>query len=236
MSTNNNNDNLHALAQAARRNSNCPDAQKALRVARFARSKELGLIVSPQDAELMWSHSWSMNHHGYAHTNIKDRKIGLHQLVHARMTGQDVTDRDLYNIKRQVRHVDNDNVLDCRRENIYREQSSKLNQREVNKRIRSDSTSGVSGVAFIESSSKWQLRLRVTGPSESEQIYFGLFESIDEAAFVRNALVEMRASFSVDISLADAKSAMLERRDALRAAWAELMTDADDLFTDEEAA
>ena len=230
------NESLQSLAAKVRRNPNCPDAQKALRVARFARSKELGLIVSPQDAELLWLHSWRHDGHGYAQTQINGNNIRLHQLVHSRMTGQNIADPKLYNNSRTVRHVENNNALDCRRENLYVKQSSRLNQRETNKRTRSDNTSGVSGVAWLEKSSKWELKLCVTGPNEMIRKGFGCYHSLDEATFVRNALIELRASFDPDTAAQIIIDAMLERRDALRAAWAELMTDADDFFTDEEAA
>ena len=218
----NNNSNLHnhlaSLAAKARHNPDCEVLEQRLAEARLNRSEELGLIVSPEDAEVLSSYTWSPITGGYAHTRINDKCVQLQRLVHSRMTGRSL---DSYSRTDHVRHVERNNVLDCRRENLHTETGAKANQRETNRGLNSNNTSGVSGVVK-HACGKWHLRLQVTGPNEKKIISLGLYSDLDEATFVRDALVELRASLPQDITAAEANTSLRAKRDELRAAWAEL--------------
>ena len=229
----NNNPSIGSLATKLQHNPDDVAAQRRLMAARLDRSIELGLIVSPEDADLLYSYTWSLKAGEYAQTGINGKFVGLHKLVHSRMTGRSL---DSYSSSDHVRHVERGNGLDCRRENLHVETGAKANQRETNRGMRSDNTSGVSGVVK-HASGNWRLQLVVTGPNERIRVSLGYYSDLDEATFVRNALVDLRASLPQDISAAEANTILKAKRDELRAAWAELdATFAITLFDDMEAA
>ncbi len=115
------------LSHLHRWNPDCVAIEHQLMSARLERSIELGLNVSPEDADLLYSYTWSLRS-GYPQTGIrcpegkengssKNQFItSLNRLVLSRMLGCDVWDIPT-NI--EADHICEDlGLANCRRENI----------------------------------------------------------------------------------------------------------------------
>ncbi len=109
------------LSARIRRNPDCEALEHQLMSARLERSIELGINVSPEDAELLYSYTWSLSSKGYPLTNIKlcngkQKSVNLNRLILSRMLGCDVCDIPT-NI--EADHIYEDlGLANCRRENI----------------------------------------------------------------------------------------------------------------------
>ena len=219
MSNDNNTPSISSLAAQLNANPDCVAAQHRLMEARMNRSIELDLTVSPEDAELLYQHTWGLTR-GYAQAwvevNGKMLSIGLHKMVHSRMTGRELSS---YARRDHVRHISNENKLDCRRENIHAATGATRNQRELNRKTQKNNSSGVSGVCWSKKSSKWLLSLKIDG----KQVAFGFYTDLDEAKFVRDALVGYRMQCCEQgMNRDDTITSMKLLKDNARKAWSSL--------------
>ena len=217
MNQSNNNKSLKQLAQSARQNPDCTERASELRTARLERSRQLGIVVSLPDADVLYAYTWTLSDRGYAKARVNGKSVQLHVLIHSRMTGKDIMTYS--GQKDAVRHISNLNKLDCRRDNLYVEQGQLLNSRELNRAIHSNNTSGVSGVYWNVQANRWKLQLGLEGTP----IYFGLYSDLEEAKFVRDALVGYRMTCTEQgMNRDDTLTGMKARVKGLRAAWSDL--------------
>lgn len=81
-----------------------------------------------------------------------------------------------------VDHINGD-VLDNRKSNL---RIATRQQNNMNRRVSSNNTSGVTGVSFCRSYNKWQSTISVNG----KMIHLGLFSNIEDAVAARRAAEE----------------------------------------------
>jgi hypothetical protein len=183
-------DNLASIALSLRWNPDQPDLIERQRELRLQRSQELGLIVSPEDEDVLSSYTWTASGKGSPNALIGTHKKGLNVLIHSRMTGRSL---DSYARNEAVRHVCNSNPNDCRRENIHLIASHKLNNRELNKRLHGSNQSGVRNVGWSKVAKKWMVRFSLS----KKQYYFGTYDSLDHATALRDVLDGVRFHHSM---------------------------------------
>ena len=108
----------------------------------------------------------------YIQTRIKGKMVKLHRYI-----------MNINNSNLVVDHI-NRNPLDNRKSNLricsYKENS-------FNKSIRSDNTSGISGVSFHKTNKKWRAKIKYNNLT----IHLGYFEDINEALINRRVAEEI---------------------------------------------
>ena len=122
------------------------------------------VIVSPQDADLIDLCSWSADTDGYAIGKHAYKKLRMHRVVAERM-GLDMG--------MQIDHADRNKLNNCRH-NLRTATSS---EQAINIDVRSNNTSGTTGVYFQQN--KWVAKLQGK--------YLGQFDTKEEAVAVRVA-------------------------------------------------
>lgn len=121
--------------------------------------------VSPEDADLVGRHSWSVATRGekiYAQARIGGKNVLMHTLLMNPPEGVGVD------------HVDGD-TLDNRRSNLRLASKS---QNAANRGPTKSNTSGYKGVHWHKQGKKWMAAIGVDGKS----IYLGLFQHAQDAA------------------------------------------------------
>ncbi len=120
---------ITSLSQKLRHNPDDIATQHRYMEACLERSIEIGLQVSPEDAELLYSYAWKVAKNGYAYTNLTvpagfgnaggnktKYHCSLHRLVLSRQLGMPVWEipSDIH-----ADHIyESRGKLDCRRDNI----------------------------------------------------------------------------------------------------------------------
>lgn len=105
---------------------------------------------------------------GYARSSDGKEKVYAHRLV---------MNAGIYDINKQVDHI-NGNTLDNRKENL-RIVTSRQNG--LNSSIRSDNTSGVTGICWDKNRNKWLVRVY----ENDTAIYLGYFDKFEDAIIAR---------------------------------------------------
>ena len=111
----------------------------------------------------------TVNGHGYRTGSVNNVQLQAHRVIWALFHGEQPSD--------QIDHL-NGIRTDNRIENL-RVVTPQENSR--NSKMRRDNTSGVSGVSWVKSRGKWEVRITV----DNRIIHLGRFQSIDEAKAVR---------------------------------------------------
>ena len=117
--------------------------------------------ISLKSVDMVSSHKWSVHSAGYVSTNIGENIVLLHRLI--KNPPEDM----------EVDHMNGDR-FDCRDENLS---VCSGFQNSVNKRISSKNSSGVVGVCYDKSRSKWQMRIEYMSKLRISK----RFDSFDEA-------------------------------------------------------
>jgi len=118
-------------------------------------------IVDLCDVAILKQYRWSMGGNGYV--NSPKLKIPLHRFI----MGLDRFDKTMCDHK-------NTNPLDCRKSNLRLVNKA---QNEMNKGLRSNNTSGVTGVYWDKSMKKWNPKIGFKG----KNIHLGYFDDIEDA-------------------------------------------------------
>ena len=127
-----------------------------------------GIQVSLEDADLLTKYRWTLPS-GRTHLRVwtPDKELYLRKMIGHRMGLS----------SSRLRHLDK-NVFNCRRENLTVTTRQEAMQ---NTPIRSNNTSGVTGVTYETSRRKWLAYIKVDGLS----IYLGRFARFDDAVAAR---------------------------------------------------
>lgn len=123
-------------------------------------------MVDDEDYELLSQYKWQY-HFGYAKTGIKT--IRMHRMILNAQPGQEVD------------HI-NRNKLDNRRINL-RICNRFINNQNIG--MRKDNTSGLKGLSFHKSSSRWVSRIQLNG----KRFFVGSFKSKGEAIMAHSKAV-----------------------------------------------
>lgn len=143
-----------------------------------------------EDYELINGYYWMVNADGYVEANYgkeNNRRMWLHRLV------MGVTDKDWTII--QVDHVHG-------KKSRHDNQKSNLriatrSQNNMNIGVRSNNTSGITGVNFDRKRNKWRARITV----DKNEIHLGEFDNIEDAIEARKkAEVKYFGTFAYDCS------------------------------------
>lgn len=128
--------------------------------------------IDIEDEQILKDYCWSISSNGYliAYERLMGRKIRLHRLI-MNCPNDMVVD-----------HINGD-TLDNRKRNL---RVVTKQQNDMNKKIRSDSTSKVTGVYFHKHSGKWVAYICV----ENSQIHLGCFSDFLDAVDARKAAEE----------------------------------------------
>lgn len=136
------------------------------------------VFVSDEDAHLL-ERSWSIEAHcstcyavGYlSRQNGKQRFIRMHRVILSDMVGRPLEKSE------ETDHIDGNGLNNCR-DNLRLATHSQNN---MNKRIRSDNTSGYKGVTYDKRKKKYFARIYKDGKVK----YLGYFKTPEEAYEVR---------------------------------------------------
>lgn len=126
-------------------------------------------IIDVEKIQELSKHIWGLTVAGYVATSIsqtKKKALLIHRLVMGEIDGDLVVD-----------HIDG-NPLNNRMSNLRLATSS---QNAMNSRISSDNSSGVKGVSFDKSMSKWQAYINI----DYKKINLGYFSCLENAAKAR---------------------------------------------------
>lgn len=124
------------------------------------------------DLEIVSAHNWHIDGCGYPRTYNKGSQVRLHRLLFADIPEGLVVD-----------HI-NRNKLDNRRKNL-RIVTQKANSQ--NGPVRSNNTSGVSGVFFDKRAKRWRAQIYKDGKST----HVGIFDCFDDAVEARKVAEKM---------------------------------------------
>lgn len=123
-------------------------------------------IIDSSDVKLARKYKWYLSNNGYAITRINRKKqLFLHRLIMN-------PPNDM-----QVDHI-NRNKLDNRRCNL---RICTHQQNLFNTKIRSDNTSGVTGVSFDNKREKWRARIY----ANKKDMHLGYFDTFEDAVIAR---------------------------------------------------
>jgi hypothetical protein len=127
-------------------------------------------LVDDEDFEHLDRWAWRLAHKGYAGRRENGKLISLHNVV-AELAGMDMTNT--------IDHISRDK-LDNRRSNL---RPATAQQQNWNQGIRTNNTSGVTGVDWIARQRKWRARIRING----KNLHLGLFDDLQDAKRARRA-------------------------------------------------
>lgn len=131
-----------------------------------SKNKIYNTYINIEDYIKVKDHSWCLNAEGYIMTVIDGKCIYMARLI---MNCSDP--------KKIVDHI-NHNILDNRKENLRIVTKGENN---INQEIAKNNTSGYSDVCWREDANKWSARISIN----NKRINLGMFDTIEEAAFVR---------------------------------------------------
>ena len=136
----------------------------------FYTSKNEPFLVDIEDFGKVRKYCWSFNSNGYLITRIKGKTISLHSYLTGLVghKGKTLADHQY------------GNTFDNRR-SMLREVTRSQNT--MNSAMRSDNTSGVTGVSWSKKAQKWAAQLYFQG----KQHHLGYFDTIEEATVARHA-------------------------------------------------
>jgi len=118
-------------------------------------------IIDAEDYSLVKGYKWRFGYEtGYATTNIDGKAIALHKIITNTTT-------------QIIDHIDR-NKMNNRKENL-RHATKSIN--EINKGLRENNTSGVTGVTFSKQSNKWRARINVN----KRVVFLGDFQDKKDA-------------------------------------------------------
>lgn len=123
-----------------------------------------------EDYDLIKDYCWSKNEYGYISTRLENRFIRMHRII---MNCPDDMEID------HIYHVNWDN-----RKEFLRIVTRSQNQ--MNVVLKSNNTSGITGVCWHSRDEKWQAYIQVNG----DRIHLGSFDNFDEAVEVRKQAEE----------------------------------------------
>jgi len=141
-------------------------------------------IIDADDQVLIQPYSWYKTNNGYIATrDSMDNLILLHRLIMG-VEGKSVID-----------HINHD-TTDNRRENL---RISTYSENMFNAKLRSDNSTGATGVHWSFQRGKWQAEIQVRGKTH----HLGFFEDIEDAVVARKAGEEKYfGEYSYDNSIA----------------------------------
>ena len=122
-------------------------------------------LIDYEDYERIKDYRWFMDKNGYAIATIGGRKEQLHRIIMN-------CPKDMI-----IDHINRD-PSDNRKQNL-RICTQSENLRNIS--VKSNNTSGVTGVSFDKKSSKWSVRIKVGG----RRLNLGFFDSFEEAVRIR---------------------------------------------------
>lgn len=124
------------------------------------------VMIDTEDLYKVKDIRWRINSNGYPIGGLKDRKVFLHRMV-------------IENVPEgmEVDHI-NHNLLDARKSNLRIVSRSQNN---MNHGIKTNNTSGYTGVWFSNQKKKWVAEIKIEG----KKIYLGSFENIADAVNAR---------------------------------------------------
>lgn len=155
---------------------------------RLAANLALGILVDPEDIELLERYSWHVDKGGYAKSWVDGKATHLHRLVHSRWTGKPLSE---YTCKDHVRHID-PNGRDCRRSNLFEKTGGTANNCDVNVAKNTRNTSGTNGVSWYEPTKQWRVNLAY----QHRNIHLGFYDTREEAALVANHCRDLRSQIT----------------------------------------
>ena len=117
----------------------------------------------------------------YLEVGIQGKHYAVHRVVYFMHTGEEPDFVD---------HIDG-NTLNNRKDNL-RAATNSTNQ--ANAKVRHDNTSGVKGVSWHKAKNKWRATITVDGKAK----HLGLFESFEEAKYVRERAAEQAFGDYID--------------------------------------
>lgn len=145
-----------------------------------------------EDYELIKNYYWMINSSdGYVEANIDNEndktRIKLHRLV------MNVLDKDWKKI--QIDHIHGkESRFDNRKSNL---RIATISQNVMNIGLRSNNTSGFTGIDWCKKKEKWRARIRIN----KKYIYLGEFKNLEDAVEARkNAEIKYFGEFSYDYS------------------------------------
>lgn len=119
-----------------------------------------------EDYDKIKKYTWYMTKDEYIHSRINNKIVCLHRLI--------LNITDTYILVDHIGHTPYDN----RKINLRR---VTVSQNQMNKKLLSNNTSGVTGVSFHKQANKWRAAIDCRG----KQMHLGLFNTIEEATEAR---------------------------------------------------
>lgn len=117
-------------------------------ILRNKKGQETGrTLIDLEDLEIVSSHTWSINTHGYARASKDNKYLGLHKLI-TKTGSNEIVD-----------HI-NRNRLDNRKYNL---RIVTRNENATNKGKQSNNKSGVIGVSLYKRDMKWVAEIKFNG-------------------------------------------------------------------------
>ena len=155
--SNNNNKNLTLNTYEENHKLNCLTVYSLNDNGRF--------LIDYEDYERIKDYRWFMDKNGYARATIGGRSEQLHRIIMN-------CPKDMI-----VDHINRD-PSDNRKQNL---RICTQSENTMNLSIKSNNTSGVTGVSFDKKSSKWSVRIKVG----EKRLNLGFFDNFEEAVKVR---------------------------------------------------
>ena len=115
---------------------------------------------------------WNIDSHGYVKSIVNNKKVYLHRYIF------DYIPADKY-----VDHIKTENKFDCRRANLRIVSYSQNNENAI---LKSNNTSGVTGVDWVKRKQRWRARINV----DKKTILLGYFKNFDDAVKTRKEAEE----------------------------------------------
>lgn len=137
-------------------------------------------IIDEEDVNKCRSYKWHLNKYGYVATDVKGKRIFLHNFILNRKASHKIQ----VDHKNQIKH-------DCRKSNL---RLCTPNQNKYNVGLISTNTSGFKGIYFSKQTNKWVAQIIANGKCYS----LGHFARKKEAAEMRDmATRKMHGDFAV---------------------------------------
>lgn len=124
------------------------------------------IMIDTEDLNKVKDIRWRISSNGYPIGDLKDKRVFLHRVV-----------VDYVPSGMEVDHI-NHNLFDARKSNLRIVSRSQNN---MNHGIKSNNTSGITGVWFSNQKQKWVAEIKVLG----KKIHLGTFTNINDATEAR---------------------------------------------------
>lgn len=131
----------------------------------YASNTNIPFYFDLEDYDKIKDYCWQENKKGYIYTNLNNKYISMHRLI---MNPPNDMEIDHRNRKKNNNRKENLRIVTSQNNSI-------------NIGVRSNNTSGTTGVIWNKTNRKWRARIRINNKDK----FLGYFENIDDAIKVR---------------------------------------------------